>query len=403
MKNRALALIALLSVSLCACGNNTKTEVKEEVVVLESNEQEDKLDNYQTIFTEVSSEVVEKDEIINVDSFVKLDESENFFKINLSKNITKVEFYECSMSKSNTNLELGKMISSPKISNNAIYIEAGNDTLHNIIFKIYSNFKDITYEMYYDSINNKLVFEEKHLSTDELTYNDIIELYANTTYYIDITADDKPDTIKYNNNFRLIDNSTRPVLTVNGVDYTEMFQSFDNAYDSFFITSLEQLSDYCELIFVNEGEKGPTFTIMKYNGIEMEVVAENIYGMPGKSIFVNEGKLVGVRRSDMLATVYVDASYSITQRMFIEALSDEIYEYDTYKDQYFTAIADMTIYTERDHVTGERILRSGTKCKSNKTDSRKWVNIILENGNEYWLDIENVDANELFDGLIFEE
>ena len=138
-----------------------------------------------------------------------------------------------------------------------------------------------------------------------------------------------------------------------------------------------------------------TYDNNKLTPILNEEGLEGIQGVPGETLFIEDGIISTSERIDCLATTEINTQYKITEdNSKIEKIvpNDKTYIYETYKDKTLKVLKEIKVNKEMSKNSEEIILKKGTTFTSNKTDGDNWSNVILETGEEYWIYFDITDS-----------
>lgn len=347
--------------------------------------------------TEINGEEVKAEDITNTENFIKVHEGGKYYKLNFSQNIVSVSLIECATSKNQVSYELKAVKASPKIIDNTLYMQytIPDSGAEMVLQAVTDKDEKVNFLITKDSSGN-IAFTEYEFNPGNVTLSEMRELYEDVTYNFDITGDGIEDEIIYKSNYSLIDEVTKPVLVVNGVEYKDMFKDYSNAMSSYFVVNLGYYSNYTELIFVNKSEEEfDKCMIMGYDGVEMKVIADNIYGTPGLSLFVENGELIAQKKTGVLGTEFIQTTYTYEQHQFLEKGNENVIEEET--DKTIKTLQAILVYTECDIESENIVLDKYSIFTSNKSNGANWINVILEDGREYWYYIdEKINLDEYF-------
>lgn len=398
MKTKKIILIiSLLLLVITIVFLITREKPVKEVI----ENEEDVLKVEQIVFeTEINGVEIKQEEIVSTENFVKIHEGGKFYKLTLSQNITAFSILECGMSKHFVSFELGQEKASPKIIDNIVFIQYNIPDTPQLVAQVTTDKNKNEYFLIKKDGSGNIVFEKYQFNPEKVVLSDMIEMYEDVEYSFDITCDDEKDSIIFKTNYSLIDEITKPILIVNGKEYKDMFDEFTNVSSSYYVINLGYYSDFPEIMIVNEEGELNRCIIFGYNGIEMEVITDSVYGVPGKTILPNgKGELVALKKVDGLTgSEYVEAVFTYEHGQLLENNKQDFIEIKD-EERILTLLQDLTVYTDKNNESESIIINKNSNVVSNKATGDGWYNIIY-NDNEYWTFIEeNIELNTIFGNL----
>lgn len=237
----------------------------------------------------------------------------------------------------------------------------------------------------------------------------MLEFKSLQTYAMDINNDGEKEKVLFNPEFNRETGYYELVFIVDEKEYRDDFLYTYNEPTSFAICNfndkpivvlnVRQDNDWTLTYFY-------TYDNNKLTPILNEEGLEGIQGVPGETLFIEDGIISTSERIDCLATTEINTQYKITEdNSKIEKIipSDKIYTYETYKDKTLKVLKEIKVNKEMSKDSEEVTLKEGTTFTSNKTDGDNWSNVILETGEEYWIyfDATDLELYESIEGLIF--
>lgn len=193
-------------------------------------------------------------------------------------------------------------------------------------------------------------------------------------------------------------NSSKNILKINGNDYKDdLIIIPDNGFRLIDVNNDNNL----EIILENENN---TFSqILEYDKDEVKSLGIIEGGFnPDSEIpakINGDGQIEGFTKTDILETCYIPVKYVFVDGIYSQMIDyDKIYDYTSKREGKIISKVDFTVHTE---IGGKNtiVLPAGTAFDSNKTDASQWANVITEDGNEYWLNINGfqlVDDNNIY-------
>lgn len=235
------------------------------------------------------------------------------------------------------------------------------------------------------------------------------------TVMMDIDGDDKKDEITFN-----VEESSDyvyvPSLTINGVDYSDVFEDnqcyFAYPYEEYVILDIDDSDDYLEIAVQDYGmSDDPMTAFLRYDGSKVTYLGE-IYDRVSDMYIVNDGKgkLNARVRMNIFETVRMKTSYEVENGKLTMCM-DNLYPI-AYTDGGAEKglLQDLYVYTDMSTDSEVVKLDKETEVVALATDNNEWVQIEYEDGNIYYVHVVNyfmidmngfeVDSRDVFDSVI---
>jgi len=212
------------------------------------------------------------------------------------------------------------------------------------------------------------------------------------------------------------DYSYTPKLTINGADYSKVFEDnqiyFAYPYEKYVILDIDGADDSFEIAVQDYGmSDDPMTAFFKYDGnkvIYMGYISDRISDL----YIVNDGngKLHARERMHVFETVNMKTTYEVENDELVRSMKD-MYPI-AYTDASGTKGLLQDLYVFKDMSTDSEVVKldKGTKVTALATDNVEWVKIRHEDGNIYYIHVvnhymidmngENVDSRDVFDNII---
>lgn len=232
---------------------------------------------------------------------------------------------------------------------------------------------------------------------------------------IDLNGDGTADEVLFDAE-ETSDYSYTPKLTINGADYSGVFEEnqvyFAYPHDKYVILDIDDKDDCFEIAVQDYGmSDDPMTAFFKYDGnkvIYMGYISDRISDL----YIVNDGngKLHARERMHVFETVNMKTTYEVENDELVRSMKD-MYPI-AYTDASGTKGLLQDLYVFKDMSTDSEVVKldKGTKVTALATDNVEWVQICYEDGNIYYIHVvnhylidmngENVDSREVFDNII---
>lgn len=353
------------------------------------------------------------EKILNPDFELNINNGTEQYQFITNENIKLLSFYNVSMGENNlsyikeANIEKYENVSPestfvlsydvPEVmSNVGIQIIKEDGTVYNYILGYNGRDGGISLMPYSFDIN-------------KIDNSTMLEFKSLQTYAMDINNDGEKEKVLFNPEFNRETGYYELVFIVDEKEYRDDFLYTFKEPTSFAICNFNDKP----IVVLNVRQENDwtltyfyTYDNNKLTPILNEEGLEGIQGVPGETLFIEDGIISTSERIDCLATTEINTQYKITEdNSKIEKIipSDKIYTYETYKDKTLKVLKEIKVNKEMSKDSEEVTLKEGTTFTSNKTDGDNWSNVILETGEEYWIyfDATDLELYESIEGLIF--
>lgn len=210
-------------------------------------------------------------------------------------------------------------------------------------------------------------------------------------------------------------------FAINDQDMTEEFTKISEFYadslnEYYYLVDLDEKDDYIEIAISDYGANDNNATyIVRYDNGELKFVGylQDMIGFTTCKM-QGDGTLQANVHSDMVETASIECVYELVDGK-LEAQEQEWYKIaaftDTEEYQNHSILKDVTVYTEKDTASQQKVLTpSDGKVSFPATDNKEWVQIKMQDGTIYYLHmadsllIDNdgtaTDVMEIFDNLL---
>lgn len=235
------------------------------------------------------------------------------------------------------------------------------------------------------------------------------------TIVMDLNGDGKDDEVTFQVEMSS-DYVYTPVLTINGADYSEVFEKkqiyFDSPYEKYVILDVDASDDYLEIAVQDYGmSEDPMTAFLRYEGDKVTYLG-TIYDRVSDLYIVNDGKgtLYARERMNIFETVNRKISYRVEDNKLVQNASV------LYPIAYTDATAekgllqDLIVYKEMSTKSETVTLKKETEVIALATDNAEWVQIEYEDGEIYYIHVVDhymidmngfeVDSRDVFTDII---
>ena len=353
------------------------------------------------------------EKILNPDFELNINNGTEQYQFITNENIKLLSFYNVSMGENNLSyIKEANIEKYENVSPESTFVLSYDvpEVMSNVGMQIIKEDGTVyNYILGYNGRDGGISLMPYSFDINKIDNSTMLEFKSLQTYAMDINNDGEKEKVLFNPEFNRETGYYELVFIVDEKEYRDDFLYTYNEPTSFAICNfndkpivvlnVRQDNDWTLTYFY-------TYDNNKLTPILNEEGLEGIQGVPGETLFIEDGIISTSERIDCLATTEINTQYKITEdNSKIEKIipSDKIYTYETYKDKTLKVLKEIKVNKEMSKDSEEVTLKEGTTFTSNKTDGDNWSNVILETGEEYWIyfDATDLELYESIEGLIF--
>ena len=353
------------------------------------------------------------EKILNPDFELNINNGTEQYQFITNENIKLLSFYNVSMGENNLSyIKEANIEKYENVSPESTFVLSYDvpEVMSNVGMQIIKEDGTVyNYILGYNGRDGGISLMPYSFDINKIDNSTMLEFKSLQTYAMDINNDGEKEKVLFNPEFNRETGYYELVFIVDEKEYRDDFLYTFKEPTSFAICNfndkpivvlnVRQDNDWTLTYFY-------TYDNNKLTPILNEEGLEGIQGVPGETLFIEDGIISTSERIDCLATTEINTQYKITEdNSKIEKIipSDKIYTYETYKDKTLKVLKEIKVNKEMSKDSEEVTLKEGTTFTSNKTDGDNWSNVILETGEEYWIyfDATDLELYESIEGLIF--
>lgn len=352
------------------------------------------------------------EKILNPDFELNINNGTEQYQFITNENIKLLSFYNVSMGENNLSyIKEANIEKYENVSPESTFVLSYDvpEVMSNVGMQIIKEDGTVyNYILGYNGRDGGISLMPYSFDINKIDNSTMLEFKSLQTYAMDINNDGEKEKVLFNPEFNRETGYYELVFIVNEKEYRD-----DSLYTFKEPTSFAicNFNDKPIVVLNVRQENDWTLTYFytydnKLTPILNEEGLEGIQGVPGETLFIEDGIISTSERIDCLATTEINTQYKITEdNSKIEKIipSDKIYTYEAYKDKTLKVLKEIKVNKEMSKDSEEVTLKEGTTFTSNKTDGDNWSNVILETGEEYWIyfDATDLELYESIEGLIF--
>lgn len=353
------------------------------------------------------------EKILNPDFELNINNGTEQYQFITNENIKLLSFYNVSMGENNLSyIKEANIEKYENVSPESTFVLSYDvpEVMSNVGMQIIKEDGTVyNYILGYNGRDGGISLMPYSFDINKIDNSTMLEFKSLQTYAMDINNDGEKEKVLFNPEFNRETGYYELVFIVDEKEYRDDFLYTFKEPTSFAICNFNDKP----IVVLNVRQENDwtltyfyTYDNNKLTPILNEEGLEGIQGVPGETLFIEDGIISTSERIDCLATTEINTQYKITEdNSKIEKIipSDKIYTYETYKDKTLKVLKEIKVNKEMSKDSEEVTLKEGTTFTSNKTDGDNWSNVILETGEEYWIyfDITDLELYESIEGLIF--
>ena len=353
------------------------------------------------------------EEILNPDFELNINNGTEQYQFITNENIKLLSFYNVSMGENNLSyIKEANIEKYENVSPESTFVLSYDvpEVMSNVGMQIIKEDGTVyNYILGYNGRDGGISLMPYSFDINKIDNSTMLEFKSLQTYAMDINNDGEKEKVLFNPEFNRETGYYELVFIVDEKEYRDDFLYTFKEPTSFAICNFNDKP----IVVLNVRQENDwtltyfyTYDNNKLTPILNEEGLEGIQGVPGETLFIEDGIISTSERIDCLATTEINTQYKITEdNSKIEKIipSDKIYTYETYKDKTLKVLKEIKVNKEMSKDSEEVTLKEGTTFTSNKTDGDNWSNVILETGEEYWIyfDVTDLELYESIEGLIF--
>lgn len=353
------------------------------------------------------------EKILNPDFELNINNGTEQYQFITNENIKLLSFYNVSMGENNLSyIKEANIEKYENVSPESTFVLSYDvpEVMSNVGMQIIKEDGTVyNYILGYNGRDGGISLMPYSFDINKIDNSTMLEFKSLQTYAMDINNDGEKEKVLFNPEFNRETGYYELVFIVDEKEYRDDFLYTFKEPTSFAICNFNDKP----IVVLNVRQENDwtltyfyTYDNNKLTPILNEEGLEGIQGVPGETLFIEDGIISTSERIDCLATTEINTQYKITEdNSKIEKIipSDKIYTYETYKDKTLKVLKEIKVNKEMSKDSEEVTLKEGTTFTSNKTDGDNWSNVILETGEEYWIyfDATDLELYESIEGLIF--
>ena len=353
------------------------------------------------------------EKILNPDFELNINNGTEQYQFITNENIKLLSFYNVSMGENNLSyIKEANIEKYENVSPESTFVLSYDvpEVMSNVGMQIIKEDGTVyNYILGYNGRDGGISLMPYSFDINKIDNSTMLEFKSLQTYAMDINNDGEKEKVLFNPEFNRETGYYELVFIVDEKEYRDDFLYTFKEPTSFAICNFNDKP----IVVLNVRQENDwtltyfyTYDNNKLTPILNEEGLEGIQGVPGETLFIEDGIISTSERIDCLATTEIKTQYKITEdNSKIEKIipSDKIYTYETYKDKTLKVLKEIKVNKEMSKDSEEVTLKEGTTFTSNKTDGDNWSNVILETGEEYWIyfDATDLELYESIEGLIF--
>ena len=353
------------------------------------------------------------EKILNPDFELNINNGTEQYQFITNENIKLLSFYNVSMGENNLSyIKEANIEKYENVSPESTFVLSYDvpEVMSNVGMQIIKEDGTVyNYILGYNGRDGGISLMPYSFDINKIDNSTMLEFKSLQTYAMDIDNDGEKEKVLFNPEFNRETGYYELVFIVNEKEYRDDSLYTFKEPTSFAICNFNDKP----IVVLNVRQENDwtltyfyTYDNNKLTPILNEEGLEGIQGVPGETLFIEDGIISTSERIDCLATTEINTQYKITEdNSKIEKIipSDKIYTYETYKDKTLKVLKEIKVNKEMSKDSEEVTLKEGTTFTSNKTDGDNWSNVILETGEEYWIyfDATDLELYESIEGLIF--